>query len=148
MPLTVELAYQPADRALGLGYREELAAGTGMLFLFERPEPQSFWMRGIQFCIDVIWIENEVIQGAAESVCPRPPGTADGDLPHMTRTFRSPTPGGPGRLAGCLRARCRHAGRWAARAAAVSNEEGHAMVEISRAPFGEIEGRLIDRFTL
>src|SRR5215213_6033979 len=84
VPLTVELAYQPADRALGLGYREELAAGTGMLFLFERPEPQSFWMRGMQFCIDIIWIENEVIQGAAESVCPEPVGTVDGDLPSYT----------------------------------------------------------------
>src|SRR5215212_4503487 len=84
VPLTVELAYQPADRALGLGYREGLAAGTGMLFHFERPEPQSFWMRGMQFCIDIIWIENGVIQGAAESVCPEPPGTADADLPSYT----------------------------------------------------------------
>jgi uncharacterized protein len=88
VPLTVELASQPADRALGLGYREGLAAGTGMLFLFEGPEPQSFWMRGMQFCIDIIWIENGVIQGAAESVCPEPPGTADSDLP----SYKSPVP--------------------------------------------------------
>ena len=59
-----------------------------MLFLFEGPEPQSFWMRGMQFCIDIIWIENGVIQGAAESVCPEPPGTADGDLP----SYDSPVP--------------------------------------------------------
>jgi uncharacterized membrane protein (UPF0127 family) len=88
VPLTVELAYQPADRALGLGYREGLAAGTGMLFLFEGPAPQSFWMRGMQFCIDIIWIENGVIQGAAESVCPDPPATADADL----RSYISPVP--------------------------------------------------------
>jgi len=88
VPLTVELAYQPADRALGLGYREGLSPGTGMLFLFEGPEPRSFWMRGMQFCIDIIWIESGVIQGAAESVCPEPAGTADADLP----TFESPVP--------------------------------------------------------
>ena len=88
VPLTVELAYQPADRALGLGYREELAAGTGMLFLFEAPAPRSFWMRGMQFCIDVVWIENDVIQGAAESVCPEPLGTADVDL----ASYFSPVP--------------------------------------------------------
>ena len=70
VPLTVELAYLPADRSLGLGYREGLAPGTGMLFLFEGPAPRSFWMRGMQFCIDIVWIENGVIQGAAESVCP------------------------------------------------------------------------------
>jgi uncharacterized membrane protein (UPF0127 family) len=88
VPLTVELAYQPADTALGLGYREGLAAGTGMLFLFEGPAPRSFWMRGMQFCIDIIWIENGVIQGAAKSVCPEPPGTADADLP----SYASPVP--------------------------------------------------------
>ena len=88
VPLTVELAYQSADTALGLGYRQGLAAGTGMLFLFEGPAPRSFWMRGMQFCIDIIWIENGVIQGAAESVCPAPPGTADADLP----SYHSPVP--------------------------------------------------------
>jgi uncharacterized protein len=88
VPLTVELAYEPADRALGLSYREGLAPGTGMLFLFEEPAPRSFWMRGMQFCIDIIWIENGVIQGAAESVCPEPPGTADTDL----RSYVSPVP--------------------------------------------------------
>jgi len=88
VPLTVELAYQPADTAFGLGYRQGLAAGTGMLFLFEGPAPRSFWMRGMQFCIDIIWIENGVIQGAAESVCPAPPGTADADLP----SYHSPVP--------------------------------------------------------
>ena len=80
VPLIVELAYLPADTSLGLGYREGLAPGTGMLFLFEGPGPRTFWMRGMQFCIDIIWIENGVIQGAAESVCPEPAGTVDADL--------------------------------------------------------------------
>ena len=80
VPLTVELAYQPADLQRGLGYRDSLAPGTGMLFLFEQPAPRSFWMKGMRFCIDIIWIENGVIQGAAESVCPEQDGTADSDL--------------------------------------------------------------------
>ena len=88
VPLTVELAYLPADTSLGLGYREGLAPGTGMLFLFEGPAPRTFWMRGMQFCIDIVWIENSVIQGAAESVCPEPAGTADADLP----PYVSPVP--------------------------------------------------------
>ena len=88
VPLTVELVYEPADVALGLGYREGLAPGMGMLFLFEGPAPRSFWMRNMQFCIDIIWIESSVIQGAAESVCPEPPGTADADL----RSYVSPVP--------------------------------------------------------
>jgi uncharacterized membrane protein (UPF0127 family) len=88
VPLTVELAYLPEDTSLGLGYREGLAAGTGMLFLFEGPAPRTFWMRGMQFCIDIAWIENGVIQGAAESVCPEPAGTADADL----TSYVSPVP--------------------------------------------------------
>ena len=88
VPLTVELAYLPADTSRGLGYREGLAPGTGMLFLFEGPAPRSFWMRGMQFCIDIVWIENGVIQGAAESVCPEPSGTADADL----TSYVSPVP--------------------------------------------------------
>lgn len=88
VPLTVELAYQPADTSLGLGYREGLSPDTGMLFLFEGPAPRSFWMRGMQFCIDIIWIENGAIQGAAESACPAPAGTADADLP----SYVSPVP--------------------------------------------------------
>jgi uncharacterized membrane protein (UPF0127 family) len=87
VPLTVELAYLPADTSRGLGYREGLAPGTGMLFLFEGPAPRSFWMRGMQFCIDIIWIEHGVIQGA-ESVCPAPAGTADADL----TSYISPVP--------------------------------------------------------
>ena len=88
VPLTVELAYLPADTSRGLGYREGLTPGTGMLFLFEGPAPRSFWMRGMQFCIDVIWIENGAIQGAAESVCPEPAAAADADL----TSYVSPVP--------------------------------------------------------
>jgi uncharacterized membrane protein (UPF0127 family) len=87
-PLTVELAVQPAEKSRGLGYRDNLAPGTGMLFVFESPEPRSFWMKGMRFCLDIVWIEQGVIQGAAESVCPDPAGTEDADRP----SFASPVP--------------------------------------------------------
>jgi uncharacterized membrane protein (UPF0127 family) len=45
-------------------------------------------MKGMRFCLDIVWIEWGVIQGAAEGVCPPPPGTADADLP----SYRSPVP--------------------------------------------------------
>ena len=88
VPLTVELAYLPEDTSLGLGYREGLAPGRGMLFLFDGPAPRTFWMRGMQICIDIVWIENGVIQGAAQGICPEPAGTADADLP----SYVSPVP--------------------------------------------------------
>ena len=88
VPLTVEVAADPAATALGLGYRDGLTPGTGMLFVFDGPAIRSFWMKGMRFCIDVVWIEGGVVQGAAEGVCPMPEGTADADLP----SYPSPVP--------------------------------------------------------
>lgn len=51
----------PEDRSRGLGYRSQLPAGTGMLFLFETPDRYAFWMRGMQFPIDIIFIHGTVV---------------------------------------------------------------------------------------
>lgn len=85
-PLTVELALSPASRSRGLGYRQGLAPGTGMLFVFPESSGRSFWMKGMRFCLDIIWIDQGEITGAAESVCPDPPGTADADRPSVRST--------------------------------------------------------------
>lgn len=77
--LTVEVAADPASRARGLGYRHGLAPGTGMLFIFDEAAERSFWMKGMRFCLDIIWIHGGQILGAAVSVCPDPLGTADED---------------------------------------------------------------------
>ena len=78
-PLEVQLAITPAEQQLGLGYRNGLESGTGMLFINEQASTQTFWMKGMRFCLDIIWIEGGEITGAAESVCPDPPGTEDAD---------------------------------------------------------------------
>ncbi len=88
VPLTVELAVEAADKSRGLGDRDGLEPGTGMLFVFDSASPRSFWMKGMRFCLDIIWIENGAIQGAAESVCPDPAGTEDADRP----SYVSPVP--------------------------------------------------------
>lgn len=78
-PLTVDLAFPGPQQTLGLGFRNGLEPGTGMLFIGDRAEPKTFWMKGMRFCLDIVWIEGSRIVGAAESVCPDPPGTADMD---------------------------------------------------------------------
>jgi uncharacterized membrane protein (UPF0127 family) len=75
----VELALSPDEQSLGLGYRNGLQPGNGMLFVFQEPSERSFWMRGMRFCLDIIWIAGGEIVGAAENVCPDPPGTEDAD---------------------------------------------------------------------
>ena len=41
----------------GLAFRP----GTGMLFVFPDASPRSFWMKGMRFCLDIIWIEDGII---------------------------------------------------------------------------------------
>ena len=53
---TVELAITTSTQARGLSGRQSLADGAGMLFPFTRPGVQSFWMKDMNFPIDIIWI--------------------------------------------------------------------------------------------
>lgn len=77
--VVVDLAIAPTEQQLGLGYRNGLADGTGMLFTGSVPSSKTFWMKGMRFCLDIIWIHDGEIKGAAESVCPDPDGIADAD---------------------------------------------------------------------
>ncbi len=78
-PLDVELAETAGQQTLGLGYRNGLAPGTGMLFVSTSASERTFWMKGMRFCLDIVWVQDGEIVGAAESVCPDPAGTADID---------------------------------------------------------------------
>lgn len=75
-----EIADTEPLRERGLGFRDGLRPGWGMLFVYENASRHTFWMKGMRFCLDIIWIEAGQIQGAAESVCPVP-GAAESDLP-------------------------------------------------------------------
>lgn len=75
--LRVQLAVQPWEKTLGLGYRNGLEPGTGMLFVNDAATVQTYWMKGMRFCLDIVWIENGHVVGAAENACPDPEGTSD-----------------------------------------------------------------------
>lgn len=71
----VEVATSAEDQSRGLSGRAELAKGTGMLFIFEPAQIQSFWMKEMKLALDIVWVANNKIIGFERNVPPPAPGT-------------------------------------------------------------------------
>lgn len=54
--LTAEVVVTPEQRAVGLMNRFSLKTDHGMLFVFERPEPQGFWMKNTFIPLSIAFI--------------------------------------------------------------------------------------------
>ena len=59
----VETVSTPEGRAKGLSERERICERCAMLFLFEKEGNYSFWMKGMRFDLDMIWIRSGRISG-------------------------------------------------------------------------------------
>lgn len=57
----VLLAETPQDQEKGLGYRKSLPQSQAMLFIFPHPNQVGFWMKGMEFPLDIIYIRNNTI---------------------------------------------------------------------------------------
>jgi len=57
--LVLEVAATPGARARGLAGRNEVPPGTGMLFVFPRPAPEPFWMKGCRVSLDIAWLDRD-----------------------------------------------------------------------------------------
>lgn len=78
----VEVADTPALRERGLGYRDSLCESCGMLFVFGHKEAYGFWMKGMRFPIDILWIRDGTIIHIERSV----------DFRDQQRIYRPDTP--------------------------------------------------------
>jgi uncharacterized membrane protein (UPF0127 family) len=59
LTIDAELALTPEQRQLGLGQRDALEGGTGMLFVFTEADTHTFCMCGMRFPLDFIWIGDD-----------------------------------------------------------------------------------------
>jgi uncharacterized membrane protein (UPF0127 family) len=78
--ILIELVRTDEERARGLSGRQNLKEDEGMYFVFPREDRYGFWMKGMQFPIDIIWIHQGKVVGVSENV-PHEPGKSDDELP-------------------------------------------------------------------
>ena len=81
----VDLALTQAEQEQGLSGRKNLLPNTGMLFVFDVPGKYLFWMKDMNFAIDMIWLTKDmkvdyIAKNAAPASYPATfgPGTQDG----------------------------------------------------------------------
>ena len=77
------IADTPDKQRQGLSGRPSLEQDQGMLFLFDRSLVRSFWMKEMNFPIDIIWIdENKRITGYKQNALPESfPETFGSEVP-------------------------------------------------------------------
>lgn len=66
--ILVEIADNPKKREKGLSGRNFLPQNQGMLFIFEKPDYWSFWMKDMKFPLDFVWIRGNKIVEITENV--------------------------------------------------------------------------------
>ncbi len=68
----------------GLSDRESLDADRGMLFVFPDKQVRTFWMKNMNFPLDIIWISDDEVAGISADLPP------EGEAP--ARTYGSISP--------------------------------------------------------
>ena len=67
--LKVEIADEPHEHNEGLMGREKLKEDHGMLFVFEKSQRVSFWMKNTYIDLDIVFMdENKKVVGSIENM--------------------------------------------------------------------------------
>lgn len=82
--IVAEVVKEPKDHEQGLSGRESIRINEGMLFIFKEKGHHLFWMKDMNFPIDIVWIDGNEIVGVDQHVQPEP------DKPREELTIYSP----------------------------------------------------------
>lgn len=82
--IKIEVAKTETERQIGLSTHNSLASGNGMLFVFDSQNVKPvFWMKGMKFSIDIIWINDNKVILINENLPTITPGTIDSQIPRF-----------------------------------------------------------------
>lgn len=79
--VTVAVADNSKERSAGLSGKESLAVDQGMLFIFSETKKYSFWMKGMKFPLDMIFIREGKIVDLLKNIPLPIPNQPDSQLP-------------------------------------------------------------------
>lgn len=83
-----QIADTENERSMGLSFTKKLDENAGMLFIFENVGTKNFWMRDMNYNIDIIWIdENKSVIGFFENADKI---SYNAKKPEFSRIYRSP----------------------------------------------------------
>lgn len=78
--LRVAVASTAVQSERGLGYRDSLPADEGMIFDLHNTVVPQFWMKGMRFALDLVWIDDTQKVVSVTKDVPPEPGVTDAAL--------------------------------------------------------------------
>jgi uncharacterized membrane protein (UPF0127 family) len=78
IPLLVEIARTPSEKTMGLMERTQLAESSGMLFIYDAPQPATagFWMFRTKIPLDIAFVDSAGVIRSIRSMVPCATATA------------------------------------------------------------------------
>ena len=64
----LEIAKTEGEREKGLSGRDSLCRNCGMFFIFPEKGSHGFWMKGMRFNLDIVWISDNRVAYVAKNV--------------------------------------------------------------------------------
>jgi len=82
--IKVEIADTQSKKNLGLGGRASISSDEGMLFVYETADKYPYWMKGLKFPLDFVWIKDNKVVDTLQYAQPPTSGEPDASLPIYT----------------------------------------------------------------